>query len=147
MAKQQFKQRNRRKKATPDQQPMLFDTGNYIYMGIGVGLILTGFLIMYLESEVRGFWSLYVSPLIVLAGFGTVAYSIMRKRTDIADLTGNEQTGSSSTGTVKTGTSPSATASTRAQSGMSSGSTAESVKQGPKGSPIPDNQGKKSARG
>ena len=61
---------------------MLFDTSNYIWMGAGVGLILLGFLVMYLESEVRGFWSLYVSPVVVLAGFGVVAYSIMKKRGD-----------------------------------------------------------------
>ncbi|MFU8860066.1 MAG: DUF3098 domain-containing protein [Cyclonatronaceae bacterium] len=79
MAKQQIK-KSRRRKPTVEQQPMLFDTSNYIWMAAGVGLILLGFLIMYLESEVRGFWSLYVSPVVVLAGFGVVAYSIMKKR-------------------------------------------------------------------
>jgi hypothetical protein len=82
MSKQQFK-KSRRKKPSAEQQPMLFDTSNYIWMAGGVGLILLGFLIMYLESEVRGFWSLYVSPVVVLAGFGVVAYSIMKKRGDL----------------------------------------------------------------
>lgn len=85
MSKQQFKKKSRRKKTTPDQQPMLFDATNYKLMGLGAALILIGFLIMYLESEVRGFWSLYVSPIVVLAGFGTVAFSIMKKRSDIDD--------------------------------------------------------------
>jgi hypothetical protein len=79
MAKQQIK-KSRRRKPSVEQQPMLFDASNYIWMAAGVGLILLGFLIMYLESEVRGFWSLYVSPVVVLAGFGVVAFSIMRKR-------------------------------------------------------------------
>jgi hypothetical protein len=77
--------KSRRRKPAADQQPMLFDASSYIWMAAGVGLILLGFLIMYLESEVRGFWSLYVSPIVVLAGFGTVAWSIMKKRTDLVD--------------------------------------------------------------
>jgi len=89
MSKQQFK-KSRRKKPSAEQQPMLFDTTNYIWMAGGVGLILLGFLIMYLESEVRGFWSLYVSPVVVLAGFGVVAYSIMKKRGDLDQHTQTE---------------------------------------------------------
>ena len=89
MAKQQIR-KSRRRKPTIEQQPMLFDISNYIWMGAGVGLILLGFLVMYLESEVRGFWSLYVSPVVVLAGFGVVAYSIMKKRSDLDQHTQTE---------------------------------------------------------
>jgi hypothetical protein len=89
MAKQQIR-KSRRRKPSVELQPMLFDTSNYIWMAAGVGLILLGFLVMYLESEVRGFWSLYVSPVVVLAGFGVVAYSIMKKRSDLGPDTKTE---------------------------------------------------------
>lgn len=63
-------------------QPMLFDKHNYMWLGIGILLVVFGFTAMYLENEVNGFISLYISPLAILGGYGTVLYAIMSKRTE-----------------------------------------------------------------
>lgn len=58
---------------------MLYTKQNYLLMGIGVALIVVGFIIMYLENEIDGFLSLYVSPVIIMAGFAEIVYAIMKK--------------------------------------------------------------------
>ena len=58
---------------------MLFDETNYKLLGLGVALIFVGFLAMYIENEVKGVISLYISPIIIMAGFIEIVYAIMRK--------------------------------------------------------------------
>lgn len=58
---------------------MLFDETNYKLLGLGVALIFVGFLAMYLENEVKGVISLYISPVVIMAGFVEIVYAIMRK--------------------------------------------------------------------
>lgn len=41
-------------------------------------LIVGGFAAMYLENEVHGFVSLYVSPIVVMAGYVLVIFAIMK---------------------------------------------------------------------
>ena len=60
-------------------KPMLFTSLNYKTMGLGVLLVLTGFTIMRLENEVYGFISLYIAPLIILAGYIIVIFAILKK--------------------------------------------------------------------
>jgi hypothetical protein len=67
----------RRKKK--DTKPMLFSALNYKLMGLGVLLVIVGFTIMRLENEVYGFISLYISPVLLLAGYITVIYSILKR--------------------------------------------------------------------
>lgn len=64
--------------------PMLFDKTNYTLLGIGVALIIVGFLIMYLENEIDGFISLYIAPIMIVGGFGEIVYAIMKKSNETA---------------------------------------------------------------
>lgn len=61
---------------------MAFQALNYKILGVGVLLIVIGFTLMRLENEVYGFISLYVSPVIIMAGYITVAVSILKKPAD-----------------------------------------------------------------
>jgi hypothetical protein len=72
-----------RTKFVDTSQPMLFDKHNYLWLGVGILLVVLGFTAMYLENEVNGILSLYISPLLILGGYGTVLYAIMSKRSDM----------------------------------------------------------------
>lgn len=72
-AKSSNKRKNKKKK------PMLFTKLNYKIMGIGILLIIIGFTAMRLENEVYGFVSLYLSPIVILAGYAIVGYSILKR--------------------------------------------------------------------
>jgi len=91
MAKRRAKQQTKKKR-----EP-LFSTYNYQVLGVGLVLIFVGFLIMYLENEVNGFISLFISPLLILGGYGTVIYSIMTRKGKNAD---NEQSNATTGNTV-----------------------------------------------
>lgn len=58
---------------------MLFSPLNYKLIGLGVLLIAAGFTAMKLENEVYGIISLYVSPVVVLAGYVTVIFAILKR--------------------------------------------------------------------
>jgi len=68
-----------RNRKTPSVKPMLFSPGNYKLMGLGVLLVIIGFTIMRIENEVYGFISLYISPVIILAGYGIAGYAIVKR--------------------------------------------------------------------
>ncbi len=61
-----------------DDQPMFFSAFNYRLIGIAILLIVSGFTAMYVENEVDGFISLYISPIVILAGFIVVIFAIMK---------------------------------------------------------------------
>ena len=73
----------RRKKN--ETKPMLFSPLNYKLMGLGVLLVVIGFTIMRLENEVYGFISLYISPVLILAGYITVIYAILKRDHKLED--------------------------------------------------------------
>lgn len=58
---------------------MSFQALNYKILGVGVLLIVIGFTIMRLENEVYGFISLYISPIVILAGYVVVAVAILKR--------------------------------------------------------------------
>lgn len=58
---------------------MAFQALNYKILGVGVLLIIIGFSIMRLENEVYGFISLYISPVVIMAGYIVVAVSILKR--------------------------------------------------------------------
>ena len=60
-------------------KPMAFQPLNYKILGAGVLLIVIGFTIMRLENEVYGFISLYLSPVVIMAGYIVVAVSILKR--------------------------------------------------------------------
>lgn len=71
--------RSKKKHSKKDIKPMLFTPLNYKIMGLGVFLIVFGFVIMRLENEVYGFISLYISPVLILSGYLIVIYAILKK--------------------------------------------------------------------
>ncbi|MBK97723.1 MAG: hypothetical protein CL672_02900 [Balneola sp.] len=69
MAKLNFKKSN---------TSMFFSAFNYKLLGIAVLFIVGGFAAMYMENKVNGFISLYVSPIVVMAGYVLVIFAIMK---------------------------------------------------------------------
>ena len=70
----------------------LFGKSNYLWMGIGLVIILIGFLLMsggksenpniFAENEVYGFRRITLAPILILAGFVVEIYAIMKKSND-----------------------------------------------------------------
>ncbi len=73
------KQSRRQKK---EIKPMLFSAINYKLMGAGVLMVIIGFTAMYIENEVHGFISLYISPIVILGGYLTVMIAILKRDKD-----------------------------------------------------------------
>lgn len=90
---------------------MLFGRQNYVLLALGVLLIVAGFTIMRIENEVYGFISLYVAPLVILGGYITVIFSVLKRRSLDTDSAGSSDSlgssgssGSSGSAMGKTGT-------------------------------------------
>lgn len=66
------------KQASSDSKPMFFSGFNYRLIGISIVLIVGGFTAMLLENEVKGIISLYVSPIVIMAGYVIVIFAIMK---------------------------------------------------------------------
>ncbi len=64
---------------------MLFSPWNYKVLIVGFLLVVIGFTAMYLENEVQGVISLYISPIVIMAGYITVIFAIMRHKKDNDD--------------------------------------------------------------
>ncbi|MEO9886082.1 MAG: hypothetical protein ABJR05_05910 [Balneola sp.] len=61
-----------------DNQPMFFSSFNYKLIGIAIFLIIVGFASMYLENEIDGFISLFISPLLIMSGYIIVIFAILK---------------------------------------------------------------------
>lgn len=61
-----------------DKQPMFFSSFNYKLIGIAIFLIIVGFASMYMENEVEGFISLFISPILIMAGYIIVIFAILK---------------------------------------------------------------------
>lgn len=70
--------RNKRK-GRSENRPMLFSSWNYKVLSLGLLLVIVGFTAMYIENEVHGFISLFVSPILIMAGYLTVILAIMKQ--------------------------------------------------------------------
>lgn len=60
-----------------DKSQMLFSAWNYKVLSVGLMLVILGFTAMYLENEVQGFISLFISPVVIMAGYIIVILAIM----------------------------------------------------------------------
>lgn len=70
----------------------LFGKSNFIWMGIGLVIILVGFLLMaggksqnpniFAENEVYSFRRITLAPILIIAGFVVEVYAIMKKSND-----------------------------------------------------------------
>ena len=61
-----------------DKSQMLFGPWNYKVLALGLLLVIVGFTAMYLENEVECVISLFVSPIVIMAGYITVIFAIMK---------------------------------------------------------------------
>lgn len=69
-------------KPKADHSAMLYGPWNYKIMALGLLLVIVGFTAMYLENEVNGFISLYISPIMIMAGYLVVILAIMKTNGD-----------------------------------------------------------------
>lgn len=69
----------RRSTHRKDTKPMFFTPLNYKILGLGILLVVIGFTAMRLENEVYGFVSLYISPVVILAGYVSVVIAILKR--------------------------------------------------------------------
>lgn len=72
----------KRVRKSAEGQPMFFSAYNYKLIGIAILLIVVGFTAMYLENEVNGIISLFISPIMIMAGYVLVVFAIMRHDRD-----------------------------------------------------------------
>ena len=66
-----------------------FSKENYIWLGVGVLLLVVGYLLMsgggadnpneFHADELFSFRRITLAPIIVLAGYGTILYAILKK--------------------------------------------------------------------
>lgn len=73
---------NQSRRRGSDSRPMLFSAWNYKVLIAGLLLVVVGFTAMYMENEVQGFISLYISPIMIMAGYITVIFAIMKHDQD-----------------------------------------------------------------
>lgn len=73
------------KRTKNKKKPMAFQALNYKILGLGVLLIVIGFTIMRIENEVYGVVSLYIAPVIIMAGYVVVAVSILKRPLEAID--------------------------------------------------------------
>ena len=57
---------------------MIFSPWNYKVLALGLLLVIVGFSAMYIENEVNGFISLYLSPIVIMAGYVSVIIAILK---------------------------------------------------------------------
>ena len=55
----------------------VFARRNYVLLGIGLALIVLGYVLMRAENEVDGVLSLFVAPVLLLAGYLEIIYAIL----------------------------------------------------------------------
>lgn len=61
-----------------NKKPMIFSPWNYKILALGLLLVIVGFSAMYIENEVKGFISLYLSPIVIMAGYVSVIIAILK---------------------------------------------------------------------
>jgi dolichyl-phosphate-mannose--protein O-mannosyl transferase len=71
------KSRRAPREASKPKNEMIFGTKNYTWLTVGVLCIIFGFTAMRIENEIRGIISLYISPVVIVAGFAIIAWSIV----------------------------------------------------------------------
>lgn len=60
----------------------VFSKDNYKWLFIGMGIIVLGFILMSGTENVLDFRKITLAPIVVIAGFITVTYAILKKPRD-----------------------------------------------------------------
>ena len=53
---------------------------NYLFIGIGVFVIAFSYTAMYLENRSDGFFSLYVSPVLLVAAYAWILFALLYRK-------------------------------------------------------------------
>lgn len=69
---------SRKRGRRDNKKPMIFSPWNYKVLALGLILVIVGFSAMYIENEVKGFISLYLSPIVIMAGYASVIVAILK---------------------------------------------------------------------
>ncbi|HET6528942.1 MAG TPA: DUF3098 domain-containing protein [Balneolaceae bacterium] len=69
-----------KRRSTQNNDPMIFSAWNYKILSLGLLLVIIGFTAMYIENEVYGIISLYISPIVIMAGYVTVIFAILKDK-------------------------------------------------------------------
>lgn len=82
------------KNTTVQHQAFLFDKSNYIWMLVGVVLVILGFIVMgggksedptkFNYDEIYSATRITIAPLLILIGFAIEVYAIMKKPAVVA---------------------------------------------------------------
>ena len=56
---------------------MVFGRKNYVLLLVGVAAIVIGYVMMRIDNQVDGFISLYVAPIVILAGYLEIIWAIV----------------------------------------------------------------------
>ena len=86
------RKKHKHKKKNYRNKTVLFSSRNYTFMGIGILLVAIGFTAMYLENEVEGFISLFISPILIMAGYMVIIYAIMTDKNGSGETQNAETT-------------------------------------------------------
>ena len=77
MARPRTQRRTKRIRGSGKTGAMVFARRNYLLLLAGVLIVVFGYVIMAVENEVDGFISLYLAPVIILAGYLEIIYAIL----------------------------------------------------------------------
>jgi len=69
--------RRKGKTARPVQRKMVLEKRNYQLIALGVAALAIGYGLMAFENEVDGVLSLYVAPLVLMAGYLEIIYALL----------------------------------------------------------------------
>ena len=70
---------SRRSSARSPHAQMVFSSRNYTVLLIALAVIVAGFAIMRIENDLNGVISLYVAPILILGGYLSIVYAILRQ--------------------------------------------------------------------
>lgn len=75
----------RQKTRSAESGEPLLNAANYKLLVLALALLALGYGGMYIENEFKGVYSLYVAPILLVAGYGLVAYGIIKRFPKSAD--------------------------------------------------------------
>jgi hypothetical protein len=75
----------RQKTRSVESGEPLLSAANYKLLALALALLALGYGGMYIENEFKGVYSLYVAPILLVAGYLTVALGIMKRFPKSAD--------------------------------------------------------------
>jgi len=58
---------------------LVFESTNYLWVAASALLIAVGFIAMYLDGQFLGTVALTVSPILIIGGYATLIYGILRR--------------------------------------------------------------------